>query len=76
MVKNLVNLTEPNLNIKGHGRRPYHNRFTDLTDLYLTILYIPTKPIFTSALILKHLIAKVSFNEIINLSFFFTYFLV
>ena len=62
MVKNSVNLTEPNLNINGYGRRLYHNRFTDLTDLYLIILYITIKLIFTSTLILKYLIIKVSFQ--------------
>ena len=61
MVKNSVTLTEPNLNINGHGRRLYHNRFTDLTDLYLITLYITLKLIFTSPLILKYLIVKIYF---------------
>ena len=61
IVKKLVNLTESNLNINDHSRRVYYNRFTDLTNLYLIILYIIIKLIFTSTLILKHLIAKDSF---------------
>ena len=61
MVKNLDNLTEPTLNINGNGKRLYLNRFTDL---YLIILYIyiTINFIFTPTLILKHLIANVSFQ--------------
>ena len=62
MVKNSINLSKLNLNINGHGKKLYHNRFTNLTDLYLIILYITIKLIFTSTLILKYLIAKVSFQ--------------
>lgn len=72
-MKNSFNLTKPILNINDNGRRLYHNYFTDLTNFYLVILHINIniKLISTSTVILKYLI-----DEIINLDFLLTYFLV
>lgn len=51
-VNNSVKLIEPTLNIGDTNKRLYCNRFIDLT--------ITIKFIFTSALVLKFLIIKVS----------------
>lgn len=72
MVKLLANLIEPTLNLNENGKRIYSNRFADLTDFYLIILYLTIKLISNSNIILnyKYLIIKVSFRRGYQFRFF------